>query len=427
MTYLTRKYHSVFYGWWIVGACFLINVCVSGTVNFGFTAFFEPIANEFGWSYAQVSLAASLRGIEMGLLAPVAGLMVDRYGPRRLVFGGAILIGLGLTLLSRTNDLAMFYGSFALITMGVSTCMGVVLMAAIAHWFRRKASIAIGIAASGGAIGGLMVPLATTLIDTFGWRMAIFSLGLGVCGLVMILSLLLRHKPEQYGYLPDGEVESFQITDQPANTTQTPDTEPKMGARQVLVSRTFWHMAVSFMGCILVVTAVVTHVMPYLSSIGIARETSSLLASAMTAVTIFGRVGFGWFGDKFDKRRLTTITVILIGLGMLLFGFITSGSIWLALPFIIFFSIGWGGNAIMMAVMVGAYFGRSSFGTVLGFVMGASIVGQILGAPLAGWVFDTWGSYQGVWFGYIGLLFVAMIAIATTPPVTTGTRVPDKR
>ena len=106
---MNSKRHRVFYGWWIVGASFFIIFYIAGFINFGFTAFFEPIASEFGWSYAQVSLAGSMRGLEMGLFAPVVGFLVDRWGPRRLIFAGAILTGLGLLLVSQINSLITFY------------------------------------------------------------------------------------------------------------------------------------------------------------------------------------------------------------------------------------------------------------------------------------------------------------------------------
>ena len=111
---------KVFYGWWIVAACFLISFLISGIVVFGFTAFFEPIAKEFSWSYAQISLAVSLRGIEMGILAPLVGLVVDRWGPRRLIIVGNILIGFGLIVLSSMNSLIMFYIAFALLAINKS-------------------------------------------------------------------------------------------------------------------------------------------------------------------------------------------------------------------------------------------------------------------------------------------------------------------
>ena len=106
---LNRNRHTIFYGWWIVGACFLIALYVGGTIFYGFTAIFEPIANEFGWSYVQISLAASLRGLEMSLLAPFIGILVDRWGPRKLIFSGAIILGSGFILLSRTSSLGTFY------------------------------------------------------------------------------------------------------------------------------------------------------------------------------------------------------------------------------------------------------------------------------------------------------------------------------
>ena len=82
--------NRIFYGWYIVGACVVITLYTGGVVHFGFTTVFEPIIDEFQWSYAQVSLASSLRGLEMGLLAPFMGFLVDRYGPRRLIFIGSI-------------------------------------------------------------------------------------------------------------------------------------------------------------------------------------------------------------------------------------------------------------------------------------------------------------------------------------------------
>jgi len=203
--YLNWKLSNVFYGWWIVVACFLVSLYWGASVTLGFTAFFEPIANEFDWSYAQISLAASLRGAEVGLLAPLIGLLIDRWGPKRLMLGGAICAGLGLIFLSHIDSLSMFYGAFALVAIGGSGLSPTVIMTAVANWFRRKVGVATGIMVCGFALGGLFVPIIVKLIDVFEWRIAIFILGVGMWLIVIPLSLLVRHKPEQYGYLPDGE------------------------------------------------------------------------------------------------------------------------------------------------------------------------------------------------------------------------------
>ena len=106
---------------------------------------------------------------------------------------------------------------------------------------------------------------------------------------------------------------------------------------------------------------------------------------------------------------------------------IALGGMWLAMPFIFLFGIGYGGSATMMPVLVREYFGRSSFGITLGFMLGVASIGQILGPPLAGWVFDTWGNYQGAWFGFTILIFLALIIMATTPPENTSVQLTDKQ
>ena len=117
---------KVFYGWWIVLACFFIGLYVSGVVIASFTAFFEPLVEEFGWSYTQISFATSLRGLEMSIFAPLLGFLVDRFGSRKLIFCGTITAGFGLILLSITQSLAMFYGSFLLLSFGAGGCASIV-------------------------------------------------------------------------------------------------------------------------------------------------------------------------------------------------------------------------------------------------------------------------------------------------------------
>ena len=91
-----KIFRKVFYGWWIVLATSLIHFWGAGTFFYSFTAFFNPIANEFGWSYAAISFAASLRSIEGGIASPLIGFAADRYGPRRLLLIGSLLSGFGL-------------------------------------------------------------------------------------------------------------------------------------------------------------------------------------------------------------------------------------------------------------------------------------------------------------------------------------------
>jgi MFS family permease len=424
MMHLSPKRRKIFYGWWIVGACFLVMLFMGGFIGLGFTAFFEPIANHFGWSYTQMSLAASFRGVEVGLFAPLIGLLIDRWGPRRIMFGGLVLIGLGLVFLSRLNSLAMYYGGFAIIAIGDSGCSPTLVMTSIANWFRKRLGIAIGIMSSGFACGGLLVPLVVRLIDIFDWRTTLFILGLAMWIVCLPLSLILRHKPEQYGYLPDGEKS---IVTAPAQVPVSMATrEVEIETKQALRSRTFWHIGLAVMCQFAVASTVMVHVMPYLSSVGIPRSIASLVAMFVPLVSITGRLGSGWLLDRFDKKRVATGFFALMIVGLLCMSYISSESFWLVIPYIIIFGVGWGGGVTSRAALVSANFGRKKFGSILGFIMGMTALGGILGPLFAGWVFDTWASYRMAWLVLTVLIFAAMIVIATMPPVTTSVLVADK-
>lgn len=136
--------------------------------------------------------------------------------------------------------------------------------------------------------------------------------------------------------------------------------------------------------------------MPYLSSIGVSRSLSSLVAMAIPLTSIGGRFGLGWLGDRLNRKRLVTVAFAMISLGTLSFGYASNTSTWLLVSFFILFGIGYGGTTVLRPSLTREYFGRTSFGAVLGFMVGINMVGNFLGPLLAGWTFDNWGSYQNV-------------------------------
>ena len=402
----------IFYGWYIVGACLLIQLYTVGIVDLGFTAVFEPIADEFGWSYAQISLAASIRGFEVGLLAPIMGILVDRWGPRRLILIGSLFLFIGFVLMSRVSSLAMFYGVFFLIAIGRSTGTQTVTMTAVGNWFRRRVGLAVGIAASGVGLGGFLVPVLTGVIDLIDWRNAMLFVGVGMLVILIPLSLFVRHKPEPYGYLPDGD---GRITTETEQFITLESTEVSFSARQALKTRAFWNIALASMLFMFVSTASLTHLMPYFSTLGIARSFSSLVVLAVPGLSIVGRLGGGWLGDKINRKHLFTVALILTCISMFLFEYISPSKMWLVTPFVITAGLGWGFFATNRVALQREYFGRKSFGTILGFTSGIMMIGNLAGPPLIGLIFDTWGSYQNAWLGCGALAGAAIILSLTIP------------
>ena len=231
------------------------------------------------------------------------------------------------------------------------------------------------------------------------------------------MSLLVRHKPEQYGYQPDGSVnENVKSDDCPLPAEST---EVNIKARQAIKSRIFWHITLALLYQAALTSTITAHVMPYLSSISITRAKSGLIAMAIPLVSIGGRIGLGWLGDRIDKRRLMAGAFAMMCVGLLCFGFASPEANWLFIPFLILYGIGYGGNNTLRASVISEFFGRRNFGAIHGLVIGIMMLGSIAGPPLAGWVFDKWHSYQPIWFVFAGLAIAALVSSATTPPVST--------
>lgn len=392
----------IFYGWWIVVACFFISFYVGGVIFFGFTAFLEPIRVESGWSYAQISFAASLRGLEMGLLAPVVGFLVYRLGSRTLILCGTITVGAGLIFLSLTHSLAMFYGAFLLISFGAGGCTSVVTMAVVANWFRRKVGTAFGVMASGFGAGGIIVPAIVWSIGAYGWRATLVILGLTMWAMGIPLFFVIRNKPEQYGYAPDGE--EFTTPDA---THEFECEEEKGSFKDAIKSSAFLSLNIAEAVRLMTIAAVATHVMPYLSSLGIPRSICGYVAAAIPLCSIIGRFGFGWLADIHDKRYVLALTFFFMGIGVFVFCYVET--LWVIIPFLLLFPPGFGGSMVLRGAIIREYFGRDAFGKLLGITMGSASIGGIIGPTFAGWMFDTMGSYKPVWLIFCGVSILATL------------------
>lgn len=415
---MNHRHFKPFYGWWIVAASFTILIYIGGVLYYGFTAFFEPIAAEFGWSYAAISFAYSLRGVEDGLLNAPVGVLTDRWGPRRIIFAGMVIITGGMFLLSHIDSLITFYAAYAVIYLGMSFCAQTVHMTAIASWFRKKVGMASGIALAGAGFGGLLIPLTVRLIDLGGWRSATNILAIGALVLILPLALVFRHKPEQYGYLPDGEkVKDTVKADSSTVVSQIPEVETR--TKQALKSRVFWCLLVASLLYTIFLNTVVTHIMPYLSSVGIARSQSGLVAAILPVASIVGRIGFGWLGDKVSRKSVTVFTFCMASAGLVCFGFVSVTNMWLIVLFLFLFGVGYGGINTMRPSLLRECFGRKSFGTLFGLMLSISYLASTGGPPIAGWVYDNWHSYQVIWliaaiFAAVGSIFIIIIPGAKT-------------
>jgi len=406
----------IFYGWWVVLATSLIHSWTAGTFYYSFTAFFNPIVDEFGWSYAAISLAASVRSIEGGIASPIVGFASDRYGARRLLLIGSILSGFGFIFLSRINHLWTFYLVFFYLSIGSSFMLPVPGWTAVANWFVRQRGTALGVLSAAIGVGGILIYLVNWLIGVYGWRYTLIVMGAVTWLIGIPSSLIVRNRPEPYGLNPDGDappqVEEGQQTAS-ADTGEKADLD--YGVRQAIKTRAFWLIAVTTSLSGATLHAVMVHVMPYLISVGFSRNTASLIATSLVILSTSGRFGMGWLTSRIDSRYLLAISLLIQAVG--LFFLSRADDLLPAILFAVFFGSGYGGVNTLRLTIQADYFGRRAFGSIQGVMITITIIGTMSLPLLTGFYYDLYGSYRLAWLAMVAMMLTGIpLALKTSPP-----------
>ncbi|MBI2851359.1 MAG: MFS transporter [Chloroflexi bacterium] len=420
---------KIFYGWWIVAAAAVLHFFGGGAFFYGFSTFFNPIRNTFGWSAAVTSIAFTLRGIEQGALGPVAGLLVDRIGARKLMFAGWCVIGLGFVLMSRINSLWAFYGSFLLVATGMSFGTGLVMNTVVANWFTKKRSRALALTFIGPGASGLLAPVLAFSISQVGWRDTLTITGIVLFAVGVPLSLLFRHKPRQYGYLPDGEItDPIPETSGRSNlrssgktvASESDSSATGFTAKAALKTRAFWFLSLVFFFQQVGTSAVTVHIVPYLESVNVPTAIAAVAVTGMTISSLIGRLGFGLLGDFANKRYLIAIALTVQTIGLLIFSFIDVNTAWLIIPFLLTYGPGFGGPIPLRPALQADFFGTQNFGAIMGLISLIGTVGGLASPVVAGWVFDTWGSYHLAWriFALLSIPAIPLILLTKPPPAS---------
>jgi len=204
--------------------------------------------------------------------------------------------------------------------------------------------------------------------------------------------------PEQYGYLPDGEKPRGKAFDVETEKRQSrlEGQDASFSVKRAIKTRTFWILAVVVTVAGAATNAVGLHVMPYLISVQIPQEAAGFIAASLAVSSVVGRLGFGWLGDRSDKRFLLVFALLLEALGLIIFAY--TNSLASGIAFLVLFGLGTGGTVTLRLTIQGDYFGRKAFGSIQGVLMAIHTVGTIITPVLVGWVYDVQGSYQ--WPGW---------------------------
>ena len=404
-----RPRQRFFYGWYIAYGGALSNFVTIGIAVFGFGVFIGPMRDELGWSIAAISLGFSLGSLEQGLVAPISGFMLDKLGPRKMAVAGVIVLSGGLVLFSQARSLEVYYLASLLMATGNSIGSLMAFSAAVMNWFDRKRARAMGVLNAGNGAGYFVVPVVALFVSWFGWRETLLIAAAIVFTLGVPLALLLRNRPQPYGYLPDGEA--------PEEPSGAPIAMPTLTGFTVgggLRIPAFYLLALAnACGTFAIVAWVVLQV-PHLEHAGFSTGSAALVVAFYGAFQVLLRIFAGWIADALGRRRVYALGFLLQGIGMLMFVQLEPGRLWLIPFYYAAFGFGHAAWLVVQMTLIADYFGTLRFATLRGLASSFQTPVTIVAPVLAGFVFDQTGTYQGIFTIYAfvaasGAIFVMLV------------------
>ena len=414
---------GIFYGWKLTGLALFVIALASGPVWSGVGVWVKALEMHFGWSRAQLTGAFSLAQLEGSIFGPFLGYLIDRFGPRRMVFTGIVIMGFGFVLFSLTNNLLTFYVSYGLIMLGTAAGSWLPLMTVVNRWFIRKRGLAMAVAAEGSPLGGLLLlPLLAWSVTPghLGWSTTALWIGILFLALAFPISRLIRERPEDYQERPDGDpspkasnirVELSQITPKVPGIGDQPD----FTANQALHTNAFWLITFGHAFSSLLFATMTVHLVPMLTDRGLSLQSSANVFSVMMGVAaVFQLIG-GYVGDRIETRIALAIFGFVQAVGFTIAVF--AQSMPTAILFAVLFGAGFGGRNPLTVAIRAEYFGPTAFATITG-ISSAPMYLFMLAAPLfAAFMFDSQGSYMIAWLilGSLGAMSGVLFLFAKKP------------
>ncbi len=401
----------IFFGWKVASASSLILTIQSALVTQAFGSYAVVLQDTFGWSRTTISLAYSFNRAESGLLGPLHGTLLHRYGSKAVMRAGSVITLLGFVWFSQISTPIGFILSFFVIAIGSGLAGFLTVTTETVQWFVTKRSRALSLASFGFALGGFLAPLLVYALRVLGWRWtAVFS-GVILALVGWGLSSWFGTTPERRGEPLDGVYASHAS---PAPIAV--DTSDHFSAREALRTRAFWMISFGHASALLVVGSVIAHLSLFLTSEqGYSLQSASFVVAGIPIAQIAGMVLGGLIGDRFNKRLLCAGAMFGHVFGLLALTFAVN--LWMIWGFVLLHGLAWGMRGPLMSAIRADYFGSSSFGQILGYSSVILMFGMVCGPLLAGVLADATGNYQ---LGFSILAALAAIGSAffllATPP-----------
>ena len=379
-----------YYGWFIIALSFLAYLAASA-VRSAPSVLIHPLEKEFGWGRTAISSAASLNLLIYGLMAPVGGWLLDRFGSRRVVIGCLATIAVGVTGTVFVRELWQFILLWGVV-LGIATGVTPALSASVAsRWFIARRGLALGILTNANATGQVIfLPILMALVISHGWRYAMMLIVGTALLLLPPVWFWLRDYPSEVGLAAysDNNSASFQ-----AETAKRDSSLGFSSTADVLKTPTFWLLSGTFFVCGMTSNGLVgTHMIPYAIERGIPEVAAATAVGIMGVTSFIGTTFAGWLCDRVDPRKVLAAAYLFRGLSLFVLPYVTES--FGLFVFAVLYGFDWFATGPSTVAIVARSFGQDRVGVLFGLVFVSHQVGSAIAALGAGWIYSNLGEYH---------------------------------
>lgn len=380
--------------WIIVAYAVVMQAFTSGIAIYAFTLFVVPWMNEFQVQRSALMLGVTGSSITLAILAPISGVLLDKYPARQLILASTLTYIAGLVALSLAQGYELIVFIFALI-LPVGLILSGPLMAysVVARVIVEGRGLALGITSIGSSVGGLFIPLLVSfLLGSEDWQ-TVFRI-LAVLGLLCV-------------FIP-----GFFILGKEAPQQHQEEAKSGPSGWQLMRSRPVMMLSISFLAPSLLFVGLLHNLGAYAFDLGVAQRQAAWIISSASIVMVMGKLFAGWMSDRVNHRLMYTSIVVIIALGI----FVTTAanSFYTLLAGVCLISIVLGGLGPLTASIVANQWSLNYFGRVMGVVQGFAALSST-GALIAAYIRDTTGSYPQAFLLLSATLVPAIICFYLMP------------
>lgn len=399
-----------YYGWNVVGASMLILAFIFGSTQYVYTFWIDTWLTEFGATRAQLLMGMTMAQVVTTVSAPIVGHFCDSRSIKPLLLAGVVSACCGLALASLATQVWHIVACYAVFVGGGLSMAGTIPTQALAvKWFEARRGFAIGLVAMGTSIGAfLLPPLISQLQITLGWRVAhqIMAVGIAII-LLPVISLIIVNNPS------DKDIVSDEITALPETTsTENGRVVERWTAAEIVTNRRFFVPALAFLPPLFVFSSFTLNLGPLTKDLGFEGALAATFMSALALTMLMGKFAFGVLADRVEHKYLFmgAVSVMICGASLMMG---TPGYLRFLVACMMM-GLAAASFLVLMAAIIADGFGAATFGRAMGLLILVFVISNF-GSPIIGHVRDVTGSYDIVFFAYVGSLAVSMGIMSFLP------------